>query len=110
MRSGPIRREPRDEFDAHPSRRRDLNAPINRATVARSVTREALVVRNLDGSAKTDDQADKAMGRICRRASLPVRLFHTLRHYPDCRIIPREPGSAARLSRQLPKRCLADAG
>ncbi|MEJ7599237.1 MAG: tyrosine-type recombinase/integrase [Kofleriaceae bacterium] len=45
-----------------------------------SVIREGLVVRNLDGSAKTDDQADKAMGRICRRAGLPVRLFHTLRH------------------------------
>ena len=45
-----------------------------------SVIREGLVVRNLDGSAKTDDQADKAMGQICRRASLPVRLFHTLRH------------------------------
>jgi integrase len=34
----------------------------------------------LDGTAKTDDQADKAMGRICRRAKLPRRLFHTLRH------------------------------
>jgi integrase len=44
------------------------------------VIREGLVVRNLDGSAKTDDQADKAIGRICRRAGLPVRLFHTLRH------------------------------
>jgi integrase len=45
-----------------------------------SVIREGLVVRNLDGTAKTDDQADKAIGRICRRAGLPVRLFHTLRH------------------------------
>lgn len=45
-----------------------------------SVIREGFVVRNLDGSQKTDDQADKAMGRICRRAGLPVRLFHTLRH------------------------------
>ena len=45
-----------------------------------SVIREGLVVRNLDGSAKSDDQADKASGRICRRAVLPVRLFHTLRH------------------------------
>jgi hypothetical protein len=44
-----------------------------------SVIRDGLVVRNLDGSAKTDDQADKTMGRICRRAGLPVRLFHTLR-------------------------------
>jgi hypothetical protein len=45
-----------------------------------SVIREGLVVRNLDGSAKTDDQADKAIQRICRRAGLPARLFHTLRH------------------------------
>jgi integrase len=36
--------------------------------------------RGAVGSAKTDDQADKAIGRICRRAGLPVRLFHTLRH------------------------------
>jgi integrase len=42
--------------------------------------REGFVVRNLDGTAKRDDQADAAMRRICRRASLPVRLFHTLRH------------------------------
>ena len=40
----------------------------------------SLAVRNLDGNAKTDDQADKAIARICRRARLPVRLFHTLRH------------------------------
>ncbi|MBA3394034.1 MAG: tyrosine-type recombinase/integrase [Deltaproteobacteria bacterium] len=37
-------------------------------------------MRNLDGSAKTDDQADKAIQRICRRAGLPARLLHTLRH------------------------------
>jgi integrase len=42
--------------------------------------REGFVVRNLDGTAKRDDQADAAMRRICRRAGLPVRLFHTLRH------------------------------
>ena len=45
-----------------------------------SVIREGLVVRNLDGSAKTDDQADKAIQRICRKAGLPVRHWHTLRH------------------------------
>jgi len=38
------------------------------------------LVRNLDGTAKTDDHADKSIARICRRAGLPVRLFHTLRH------------------------------
>ena len=45
-----------------------------------SVIRDGLVVRNLDGSAKSDDQAYKAIQRICRRAGLPARLFHTLRH------------------------------
>lgn len=42
--------------------------------------REGFVVRNLDGTAKTDGQADAAILRICRRAGLPARLWHTLRH------------------------------
>jgi integrase len=42
--------------------------------------REGFVVRDLDGSAKTDGQADHAIERICRRAGLPVRYWHTLRH------------------------------
>jgi integrase len=57
-----------------------MTARLHDALKRMSVIREGLVVRNLDGSAKTDDQADKGMGRICRRAGLPVRLFHTLRH------------------------------
>ncbi len=57
-----------------------MTARLHDALKRMSVIREGLVVRNLDGSAKTDDQADKGMGRICRRAKLPVRLFHTLRH------------------------------
>ncbi len=44
------------------------------------VIREGLVVRNPNGSAKTDGQADAAMQRICRRAGLPVRYWHILRH------------------------------
>ena len=42
--------------------------------------REGFVVRNLDGSQKTDGQADAAMLRICRRAGLPKQGFHRLRH------------------------------
>ncbi len=42
--------------------------------------RDGFVVRNLDGSAKADGQADHAIERICRRAGLPVRYWHTLRH------------------------------
>jgi integrase len=45
-----------------------------------SVVREGLVVRNLDGSAKRDGQADWVIARICRRAGLPVRYWHVLRH------------------------------
>ncbi len=45
-----------------------------------SVVREGFVVRNFDGSAKTDGEATAAILRICRRAGLPVRRWHTLRH------------------------------
>jgi hypothetical protein len=42
--------------------------------------REGFVVWNFDGSAKGDGQASWVIGRICRRAGLPVRYWHTLRH------------------------------
>jgi len=42
--------------------------------------REGFVVRNLDGSQKTDGEASWAIERICRKAGLPVRYFHSLRH------------------------------
>lgn len=42
--------------------------------------RTGLVLRDLDGSAKTDRQADCALWRICDRAGLPRRGWHTLRH------------------------------
>jgi len=57
-----------------------MTTSLHDALKRMSVIRDGLVVRNLDGSAKTDDQADKAIQRICRRAGLPARLFHTLRH------------------------------
>jgi hypothetical protein len=44
-----------------------------------SVIRERFVVRNLDGTAKTDKQAVWALARICRLAGLPERQWHTLR-------------------------------
>ena len=37
-------------------------------------------MRNLDGSAKTDGQANAVILRICRRAGLPAKRWHTLRH------------------------------
>ncbi len=57
-----------------------MTSTLHEALKRMSVIRDGLVVRNLDGRAKSDDQADKAMGRICRRAGLPVFLFHRLRH------------------------------
>jgi len=42
--------------------------------------REGLVLRRPDGSPKTDNDADTAIRRICRRVGLPVRYFHVLRH------------------------------
>jgi len=45
-----------------------------------SVIRDGHVVRNLDGTAKSDMQAVRAIERICRRAGLLERLWHTLRH------------------------------
>jgi integrase len=47
-----------------------------------SVIREGFVIRNLDGTAKTDTQTVRAVERICRKAGLPVRLWHALRHAP----------------------------
>ena len=45
-----------------------------------ATVREGFVVRNLDGSQKTDSEASTSLARICRRAGLPVRYWHTLRH------------------------------
>ncbi len=45
-----------------------------------SVIRDGFVVRNLDGTAKTDKQAVWALARICRLAGLPEHQWHTLRH------------------------------
>jgi integrase len=36
--------------------------------------------RNLDGSQKTDGEADAAIKRMCRRAGLPLHGFHRVRH------------------------------
>lgn len=44
------------------------------------VVRDGLVIRNLDGSAKTDGEANHAIDRILRRAGLPSVGWHRLRH------------------------------
>lgn len=45
-----------------------------------SMVREGVVVRNVDGTPLTDRQAQAALRRICRRAGLPERPWHVLRH------------------------------
>ena len=57
-----------------------MTAALEKALRALETIREGFVVRNLDGSAKTDGQANAAILRICRRAGLPQKRWHTLRH------------------------------
>ncbi|MEO6773031.1 MAG: tyrosine-type recombinase/integrase, partial [Kofleriaceae bacterium] len=42
--------------------------------------REGFVVRNFNGSAKSDGEANCVILRICRRAGLPIKRWHALRH------------------------------
>ncbi|MFN0248756.1 MAG: tyrosine-type recombinase/integrase, partial [Kofleriaceae bacterium] len=63
------------------------------------VIREGFVVRNFDGSAKGDGQSSWVIGRICRRAGLPMRYWHTLRHNTEPLIIRRRWPSVGRLRR-----------
>ncbi len=54
-----------------------------RRTIPMTSTLEQALKRlevDLDGSAKTDGQANCVILRICRRAGLPARHWHTLRH------------------------------
>jgi len=51
------------------------------ALKALSVVREGLVVQNLVGQAKNDEnQVKNLLYRICRKAGLPERGWHSLRH------------------------------
>jgi len=53
---------------------------LHKALKALETVREGYVVRNLDGSQKSDGQANAVILRICRRAGLPEKRWHTLRH------------------------------
>lgn len=57
-----------------------MTSMLEKALRALETVREGFVVRNLNGSAKTDGQANCVILRICRRAGLPARRWHTLRH------------------------------
>jgi integrase len=51
-----------------------------RALKSMDVVRTGFVVRNPDGGSIRDGQATNAIRRICRKAGLPLREWHTLRH------------------------------
>jgi integrase len=57
-----------------------MTSTLHDALKRMSTIREGYVVRNLDGSPKRDGDADHAIARICRRAGLPARYWHTMRH------------------------------
>jgi integrase len=44
------------------------------------VVRDGLVIRNLDGTAKTDGEANHAIDRLMRKTGLPSVGWHRLRH------------------------------
>ena len=57
-----------------------MTSTLYEALKRMSTVREGFVVRNRDGSPKPDGETSHALGRICRKAGLPVRYWHTLRH------------------------------
>jgi len=57
-----------------------MTETLHAALKRMSTIRTGLVVRNLDGTGMQDSFADRGLERICRRAGLPVRYWHTLRH------------------------------
>jgi hypothetical protein len=58
-----------------------MTVTLYQALKGMSVLREGFVVRNLDGSQKTDSEASCAIDRICRKAGLPLHYWHRMR---DC--------------------------
>jgi integrase len=57
-----------------------LTSTLEHALRRLEVVREGFVVRNGNGSAKSDGQGNAVILRICRRAGLPEKRWHTLRH------------------------------
>jgi integrase len=57
-----------------------MTSTLEHALRRLEVVRDGFVVRNLDGSAKRDGQSNHVMPRICRRAGLPEKRWHALRH------------------------------
>lgn len=79
-----VNQQTRNATTTTPKGRTRRTVPMTTALLAAlkglDTIRTGFVIRNLDGSQKTDGQADDAIKRICRRAGLPWRGWHTLRH------------------------------
>lgn len=57
-----------------------MTATLYAALKRLDVVRDGLVVRNLDGTAKSDGEANHAIDRLLRKAGLPSVGWHRLRH------------------------------
>ena len=57
-----------------------MTAPLHAALKKMSTVRVGYVIRNLDGTPKSDQAPRSAMERICKRAGLPPDGWHHLRH------------------------------
>jgi integrase len=57
-----------------------MTAPLHAALKKMSTMRVGYVIRNLDGTPKSDQQPRSAMERIRKRAGLPPNGWHHLRH------------------------------
>lgn len=80
---------------------------------ARALKRNGAVLLFPGKAGKVRDKPSVRRGlrAALKRAGLDEKVrWHDLRHYPDCRIIPRRSAFAAVLGEHLPERCLADAG
>jgi integrase len=72
------------QFTTTPKGRTRRTLPMTPTLVAAlkalDVVREGYVVRNMDGTAMSDAQTSHETYRICRKAGLPERGWHQLRH------------------------------
>jgi integrase len=79
-----IQRQRRHKAEGTPKGRTKRVVPMTPTLLAAlrglSMVRVGYVVRNLDGTPKTDQAPQSAIERICKRAKLPLNGWHHLRH------------------------------
>ena len=57
-----------------------MTSALEQALRGLDAAQDGFVVRNVDGSAKTDGQWNAVILRLCSRAGLPLKRWHALRH------------------------------